>query len=50
MCRPNQTPHLTMSSARIGPLSEPWVQKEGQCPNSESNFNVKRHATRLLSP
>ncbi|KAL2453627.1 Regulator of rDNA transcription protein 15 [Abeliophyllum distichum] len=29
-------PHLTMSSARIGPQSEPWVQKEGQCPASDS--------------
>ncbi|PHT35378.1 hypothetical protein CQW23_23078 [Capsicum baccatum] len=28
MCRPSQTPHLTMSSARIGPQSEPWVEKE----------------------
>ncbi|KAL2453560.1 Regulator of rDNA transcription protein 15 [Abeliophyllum distichum] len=34
--RPSQTPHLTMSSARIGPQSEPWVQKEGQCPASDS--------------
>ncbi|PHT25784.1 hypothetical protein CQW23_34595 [Capsicum baccatum] len=36
MYRPNQAPHLTMSSARIGPQSEPWVQKEGQCPASDS--------------
>ncbi|PHT25949.1 hypothetical protein CQW23_34433 [Capsicum baccatum] len=39
MCRPSQTPHLTMSSARIGPQSEPWVQKEGQCPASNSRNN-----------
>ncbi|KAH0729484.1 hypothetical protein KY290_003774 [Solanum tuberosum] len=39
MCRPSQTPHLTMSSARIGPRSEPWVQKEGQCPASDSRNN-----------
>ncbi|PHT28090.1 hypothetical protein CQW23_32314 [Capsicum baccatum] len=39
MCRPSQTPHLTMSSARIGPQSEPWVQKEGQCPTSNSRNN-----------
>ncbi|PHT26574.1 hypothetical protein CQW23_33813 [Capsicum baccatum] len=39
MCRPSQTPHLTMSSARIGPHSEPWVQKEGQCPASDSRNN-----------
>ncbi|KAK4357745.1 hypothetical protein RND71_023355 [Anisodus tanguticus] len=30
MCCPSQTPHLTMSSARIGPRSEPWVKKKGQ--------------------
>ncbi|PHT25833.1 hypothetical protein CQW23_34548 [Capsicum baccatum] len=41
MCRPSQTPHLTMSSARIGPQSEPWVQKEGQCPASDSRNNSK---------
>ncbi|PHT27597.1 hypothetical protein CQW23_32806 [Capsicum baccatum] len=39
MCRPSQTPHLTMSSARIVPQSEPWVQKEGQCPASDSRNN-----------
>ncbi|PHT27378.1 hypothetical protein CQW23_33019 [Capsicum baccatum] len=39
MCRPIQNPHLTMSSARIGPQSEPWVQKEGQCPASDSRNN-----------
>ncbi|PHT27717.1 hypothetical protein CQW23_32696 [Capsicum baccatum] len=39
MCRPSQTPHLTMSFARIGPQSEPWVQKEGQCPASDSRNN-----------
>ncbi|PHT25773.1 hypothetical protein CQW23_34607 [Capsicum baccatum] len=39
MCRPSQTPHLTMSSARIGPQSEPWIQKEGQCPVSDSRNN-----------
>ncbi|PHT27278.1 hypothetical protein CQW23_33115 [Capsicum baccatum] len=39
MCRPRQTPHLTMSSARIGPKSETWVQKEGQCPASDSRNN-----------
>ncbi|PHT25294.1 hypothetical protein CQW23_35073 [Capsicum baccatum] len=39
MCRPSQTPHLTMSSARIGPQSEPWFQKEGQCPASDSRNN-----------
>ncbi|PHT26599.1 hypothetical protein CQW23_33788 [Capsicum baccatum] len=36
MCRPSQTPHLTMSSTRIGPQREPWVQKEGKCPASDS--------------
>ncbi|PHT27765.1 hypothetical protein CQW23_32629 [Capsicum baccatum] len=41
MCRPSQTPHLTMSSARIGPQSEPWVQKEGQCPASDSRNNFE---------
>ncbi|PHT25129.1 hypothetical protein CQW23_35230 [Capsicum baccatum] len=39
MCRPSQTPLLTMSSAQIGPQSEPWVQKEGQCPASDSRNN-----------
>ncbi|PHT25868.1 hypothetical protein CQW23_34512 [Capsicum baccatum] len=39
MCRPSQTPHLTMSSARIVPQSEPWVQKEGQCPASDARNN-----------
>ncbi|PHT26068.1 hypothetical protein CQW23_34316 [Capsicum baccatum] len=39
MCRPSQTPHLTMPSARIGPHSEPWVQKEGKCPASDSRNN-----------
>ncbi|PHT26162.1 hypothetical protein CQW23_34222 [Capsicum baccatum] len=39
MCRPSQTTHLTMSSARIGQQSEPWVQKEGQCPDSDSRNN-----------
>ncbi|KAL2453529.1 Uncharacterized protein Adt_48968 [Abeliophyllum distichum] len=38
-CAAQQTPHLTMSSARIGPQSEPWVQKEGQCPASDSRNN-----------
>ncbi|PHT25578.1 hypothetical protein CQW23_34796 [Capsicum baccatum] len=32
MCLPSQTPHLTMSSDRINPQSDPWVQKEGKCP------------------
>ncbi|PHT28891.1 hypothetical protein CQW23_31489 [Capsicum baccatum] len=39
MCRLSKTPHLTMSSSRIGPQSEPWVQKEGQCPASDSRNN-----------
>ncbi|PHT26660.1 hypothetical protein CQW23_33728 [Capsicum baccatum] len=39
MCRPSQTPHLTMSSARIGPQSEPWVPKEGQCAAFDSRNN-----------
>ncbi|PHT26257.1 Protein TAR1 [Capsicum baccatum] len=39
MCRPSQTPHLTMSSTRIGPQSEPRVKKEGQCPASDSRNN-----------
>ncbi|PHT35379.1 hypothetical protein CQW23_23079 [Capsicum baccatum] len=39
MCRPSQTPHLTMSSARVDPQSEPWVQKEGQWPASDSRNN-----------
>ncbi|PHT26510.1 hypothetical protein CQW23_33873 [Capsicum baccatum] len=39
MCRPSQTPHLTMSSARIGLQSKPWVQKEGQCHASDSRNN-----------
>ncbi|PHT27247.1 hypothetical protein CQW23_33144 [Capsicum baccatum] len=39
MCRPSETPHLTMSSARIGPQREPWDQKEGQCPSSDSRNN-----------
>ncbi|CAL9142022.1 unnamed protein product [Musa hybrid cultivar] len=33
---PQPTPHLTMSSARIGPLGGPWVQKEGPGPASDS--------------
>ncbi|PHT26011.1 hypothetical protein CQW23_34371 [Capsicum baccatum] len=41
MCHPSQTPHLTMSSARIGPQSEPWVQKEGEYPDSDSRNNSK---------
>ncbi|PHT25786.1 hypothetical protein CQW23_34590 [Capsicum baccatum] len=40
MCRPSETAHLTMFSARIGPQSEPWVQKEGQCPASDSRNNL----------
>ncbi|PHT26942.1 hypothetical protein CQW23_33451 [Capsicum baccatum] len=40
MFLPSQTPHLTMSSAQIGPQSEPWVQKEGQCPASDSRNNI----------
>ncbi|PHT25423.1 hypothetical protein CQW23_34949 [Capsicum baccatum] len=39
MCCPSQTPQLTMPSAWIGPQSEPWVQKEGQCPTSDSRNN-----------
>ncbi|PHT28710.1 hypothetical protein CQW23_31689 [Capsicum baccatum] len=39
MCRPIQTPHLTMSSTRIDPQSEPWVQKEGKCPTFDSRNN-----------
>ncbi|PHT25132.1 hypothetical protein CQW23_35226 [Capsicum baccatum] len=39
MCLPSQNPHLTMSSARIGPQSEPWVQKEGKCSASDSRNN-----------
>ncbi|PHT27020.1 hypothetical protein CQW23_33370 [Capsicum baccatum] len=39
MCLPSQTPHLTMSFARIGPQSEPWVQKEERCPASDSRNN-----------
>ncbi|PHT25422.1 hypothetical protein CQW23_34948 [Capsicum baccatum] len=39
MCRPSQTPHLTLSSAQIGPQSEAWVQKEGQYPASDSRNN-----------
>ncbi|PHT25451.1 hypothetical protein CQW23_34922 [Capsicum baccatum] len=39
MCRPSQTPHLTMSYGRIGPQSEPWVQKRGQYPASDSRNN-----------
>ncbi|PHT25282.1 hypothetical protein CQW23_35085 [Capsicum baccatum] len=39
MCHPSQTPHLTMSSAQIGPQSELWVQKEGQFPTSDSRNN-----------
>ncbi|PHT35374.1 hypothetical protein CQW23_23074 [Capsicum baccatum] len=39
MCCPSQTPHLSMSSAWIGPQSEPWVQKEGQFPASDSRNN-----------
>ncbi|PHT29102.1 hypothetical protein CQW23_31309 [Capsicum baccatum] len=52
MCRPSQTPHLTMSSARIGPQSEPWVQKEGQCPASDSRNNSElavQHAGSISS-
>ncbi|PHT35375.1 hypothetical protein CQW23_23075 [Capsicum baccatum] len=52
MCRPSQTPHLTMSSARIGPQSEPWVQKEGQCPASDSRnkYNNVKSSGISLSP
>ncbi|PHT27054.1 hypothetical protein CQW23_33339 [Capsicum baccatum] len=39
MCCPSHTPHLTMSSAWIGPQSEPWVYKEGQCPAFDSRNN-----------
>ncbi|KAK8541303.1 hypothetical protein V6N13_003884 [Hibiscus sabdariffa] len=39
MCRPSQTPHLTMSSARIDRRSRSWVQKEGLCPASDSRNN-----------
>uniref|UniRef100_A0A3Q7GLW0 Uncharacterized protein n=1 Tax=Solanum lycopersicum TaxID=4081 RepID=A0A3Q7GLW0_SOLLC len=31
-CHPSQNPHLTMSSAWIGPRSESWVQKRGSAP------------------
>ncbi|PHT27053.1 hypothetical protein CQW23_33338 [Capsicum baccatum] len=55
MCRPSQTPHLTMSSARTGPQSEPWVQKEGQCPASDSrnklnNVKISRISLSPLAP
>ncbi|WOH03336.1 hypothetical protein DCAR_0622733 [Daucus carota subsp. sativus] len=32
MCRPSQTPHLTMSSARIGPQASLWSKKRGSAP------------------
>ncbi|PHT25763.1 hypothetical protein CQW23_34615 [Capsicum baccatum] len=51
MCRPSQTPQLTMSSARIGPQSEPWVQKEGKFPASDSRNNripLVRTSTELV--
>ncbi|KAL0446623.1 UNVERIFIED_CONTAM: hypothetical protein Slati_1790200 [Sesamum latifolium] len=34
--RPSQTPHLTMSSARIGPPRRALGPKRGQCPASDS--------------
>ncbi|KAK8634371.1 hypothetical protein V6N13_022252 [Hibiscus sabdariffa] len=40
MCRPSQTPHLTMSSARIDrPEAGLGSKKEGQCPASDSRNN-----------
>ncbi|KAJ3668685.1 hypothetical protein LUZ60_017871 [Juncus effusus] len=39
MCRPSQTPHLTMSSARIDRPKPPWFQKEGKLPASASRNN-----------
>ncbi|KAF2281640.1 hypothetical protein GH714_044007 [Hevea brasiliensis] len=39
MCRPSQTPHLTMSSARIGRRGGLGVQKEGRGPASDSRNN-----------
>ncbi|KAL0420258.1 UNVERIFIED_CONTAM: hypothetical protein Slati_3048700 [Sesamum latifolium] len=39
MCRPSQTPHLTMSSARIGPPRRALGPKRGQCPASDSRNN-----------
>ncbi|KAI9176322.1 hypothetical protein LWI28_001315 [Acer negundo] len=39
MCRPSQTPHLTMSSARIGPNKRALGPKRGQCPASDSRNN-----------
>ncbi|KAA8528881.1 hypothetical protein F0562_036236 [Nyssa sinensis] len=41
MCRPSQTPHLTMSSAGSTRQGRPWVQKEGQCPASDSWNNFE---------
>eukprot|EP01054_Gregarina_sp_Poly1_P002775 Gregarina_sp_Poly_1__2774@NODE_1770_length_3375_cov_70_325574_g1154_i0_p3_GENE_NODE_1770_length_3375_cov_70_325574_g1154_i0NODE_1770_length_3375_cov_70_325574_g1154_i0_p3_ORF_typecomplete_len104_score1_83_NODE_1770_length_3375_cov_70_325574_g1154_i023202631 len=32
MCRPSQTPHLTMSSARIGPRASLGSKKRGNAP------------------
>ncbi|CAN0932441.1 hypothetical protein LINGRAHAP2_LOCUS38326, partial [Linum grandiflorum] len=32
MCRPSQTPHLTMSSARIGPPNGLWSKRRGSAP------------------
>src|SRR3954463_8074899 len=32
MCRPSQTPHLTMSSARIGPRTGLGSKKRGNAP------------------
>ncbi|KAK8670558.1 hypothetical protein V6N13_037176 [Hibiscus sabdariffa] len=36
MCRPSQTPHLTISSARIDRPKPALGPKEGQCPASDS--------------
>ncbi|PHT26737.1 hypothetical protein CQW23_33656 [Capsicum baccatum] len=52
MCRLSQTPQVTMSSTRIGPQSETWVQKDGQCPASDSRNNselVVQHAGSISS-
>ncbi|KAG9444715.1 hypothetical protein H6P81_016055 [Aristolochia fimbriata] len=40
MCRPSQTPHLTMSSAGSASPRRALNQKEGQCPGSTNGIKI----------
>ncbi|CAF2086621.1 unnamed protein product [Brassica napus] len=45
MCRPSQTPHLTMSSAWIDPPKRVLGLKEGLLPASDSRIGLESSST-----